>query len=220
MALTDSENLKKRKRGRPKGLAKGTIHWYSDKQKMDLITTWMTTGNLALACRLHSIPEVTARVWKASDWWQQVVADLKMQEKIELSSTMKALVKASQDIVAQRLANGDPILNQKTGEIVMKPVSMKDAHKVAVDLIDRRAIVEKTTHLVEVNEERTDDKLEKLAEKFAEMSIKSIEKNINKRRTIDVEGITDAYERTMGENERGREDPLQIDHEETSTRES
>jgi hypothetical protein len=104
-----------------------------------------------------------------------------------LSARMKSLVEASQTIVAQRLETGDPILNQKTGEIVYKPVSMKDAHKVAVDLIDRKKELDKLTTDDGPTEQRDDDKLERLAERFAEMATKSIETQMNKRRTVDVE---------------------------------
>jgi hypothetical protein len=145
-----------------------------------------------MVSRILGIPEITLRVWKASVWWKEVVDDLKMQEKIELSNRMKKLVEASQLLVAQRLEHGDPVMNQKTGEIIMKPVSMKDAHKVAVDLIDRRTTLEKMTEDNGPSEERNDDKLAKLAEKFAEIATKSIEKKINKQRTVDAEDVTDA----------------------------
>ena len=102
---------------------------------------------------------------------------------------MKKIVEASHTIVAQRLESGDPILNQKTGEIIYKPVSLKDAHKVAVDLMDRQHTLDKLTDAEAPSEERDDNKLEKLAEKFAEMATKSIEKEINKRRTVDVEDV-------------------------------
>jgi hypothetical protein len=99
---------------------------------------------------------------------------------------MKQLIEASQTIVAQRLETGDPILNQKTGEIVYKPVSLKDAHKVAVDLMDRKPAIEKATVEDKSTDEKDEDKLTKLAERFAEMATRSIENNINKRRTIDI----------------------------------
>lgn len=189
MALTDNENEKNRKRNKPKSLvAKGNFR-YSDKQKIEAVSSYLAIGNLAMVARISGIPEITLRVWKASTWWKEVVDDLKMQEKIQLSSRMKALVEASQTIVAQRLETGDPILNQKTGEIIYKPVSMKDAHKVATDLIDRRAVIEKTTVDTVMTDERADDKLAALAEKFADMATRSIENKINKKRTVDADAV-------------------------------
>lgn len=189
MALTDNEREKTSKRSKTRAIdAKGNFR-YSDKQKVEAVTSYLAVGNLALVSRLLGIPEITLRVWKASTWWKDLVEDLKMQEKLELSARMKKIIEASHAVVLNRLEVGDPVMNQKTGKIEYKPVSMKDAHTVGKDLIDRRAVIEKTTVDVAVTDDRADDKLERLAEKFAEMATKSIEKQINKRRTVDVEDV-------------------------------
>ena len=191
MALTDNENEKQRKRSKNRAIDAGSNFRWSDKQKLEAVSSYLALGNLALVSRLLGIPEITLRVWKASVWWKDLVDELKLQERIELSARMKKLVEASQTIVAQRLEQGDPFVNQKTGAVEFKPVSMKDAHKVAVDLIDRRKEIEKTTQDVEITDERDDAKLEKLAERFAEMATKSIQKQFDKNRTIDA-GVLDA----------------------------
>jgi transposase-like protein len=189
MALTDNEREKKIKRTKKKFKYELGNTRYSDKQKIEAIHSYLAIGNLALTSRIIDIPEITLRKWKAQEWWATLVEEIKMQERIELSARMKKLIEASQGVVAQRLETGDPILNQKTGEIVYKPVSMKDAHKVATDLIDRRTIVEKAALSNEVVEKNDDDKLEKLAEKFAEMATRSIEKKFEKRRTVDIADV-------------------------------
>jgi hypothetical protein len=191
MALTDNEKEKTLKRTKAKNIVAGTNERWSDRQKLELVQTWMATGNLALSCRIQGIPEVTARQWKASTWWKTLVEEMKMQEKIELSHRMKRLVEAAHVIVAQRLETGDPVFDQKTGNIVYKPVSMKDAHKVAVDLIDRKKDVDKFTVDDEVTDQRNDDKLERLAERFAELATKTIEKKYNKERTVEVVDVVE-----------------------------
>jgi hypothetical protein len=210
MALTDNAREKKSKRVKKKPMDAVGNFRYSDAQKVEAVSSWLALGNLALTSRLLGIPEITLRVWKTSEWWKNLVEEMRMQEKIVLSARMKSLVEASQTIVAQRLESGDPILNQKTGEIIYKPVSMKDAHKVAVDLIDRKKELDKLTVDDGPTEARDDDKLEKLAERFAEMATKSIENNLNKRRTVDAE-IVDAVhdEREAGLQERVRQVPFQ-----------
>jgi hypothetical protein len=210
MALTDNAREKKSKRVKKKPMDAVGNFRYSDAQKVEAVSSWLALGNLALTSRLLGIPEITLRVWKTSEWWKNLVEEMRMQEKIVLSARMKSLVEASQTIVAQRLETGDPILNQKTGEIIYKPVSMKDAHKVAVDLIDRKKELDKLTVDDGPTEARDDDKLEKLAERFAEMATKSIENNLNKRRTVDAE-IVDAVhdEREAGLQERVRQVPFQ-----------
>ena len=94
--------------------------------------------------------------------------------------------------VEDRLVNGDYGFNQKTGEIFRKPVNMKDAHKVAVDMIDQKLKVEgRATQQVEKLD--TMNQLEFLAKKFAEfatMSKTDLKQAINQDVIIDVE--TDA----------------------------
>jgi transposase len=188
--LSDSEHkkakppMKHRSTVKP---AKGNVHW-SDKQKMEAVNSYLLLGNLALTARLLNIPEITLRVWKATTWWKDLVAEAKLQEKMELSARVKKLVDASMSVVEDRLANGDFQFDQKTGQIIRKPVNMKDAHKVAVDMQNQRDILEKSEK-VEQTEEHVEDKLLKLAEKFADMATKKIEQNQDRQRTVDVEDV-------------------------------
>jgi hypothetical protein len=156
---------------------------------MEAVNSYLLLGNLALTGRLLNIPEITLRVWKATTWWKDQVAEVKASEKIELSARIKKLVDASITVIEDRMQNGDYQFDQKTGQTVRKPVSMKDAHKVAVDMQDRREILEKSEVVVQT-EEHVEDKLLKLAEKFADMATKKIEQNNNAARTIDAD-VTD-----------------------------
>ena len=187
MAFSDVPKEKDRKRTSNRSITAGTNLRWSDKQKLEAVQSWLVLGNLSMVARLHGIPRITLQVWKASTWWKELVDEIKLQEKIELSSKMKAIVDAAHQVVANRLENGDPVLNQKTGEIIMKPVPMKDAHRVAVDLLNQREVLEKASKGTVVVE--NDNQLEKLAEKFAEFATKSIEQRLDKKRTIDAEVV-------------------------------
>lgn len=190
MALTDS--TKTRKKSLPSTPVRSTLaptnKQWSDKQKMDAVNSYLLLGNLALTGRLLNIPEITLRVWKASTWWKDAVAEVKASEKIELSARIKKLVDASMTVVEDRLSNGDFQYDQKTGAMIRKPVNLKDAHKVSVDLQARQDILEKSEVVVQT-EEHVEDKLLKLAEKFADMATKKIEQNNNDRRTVDVDDV-------------------------------
>ena len=159
---------------------------WSEKQRMDAVNSWLLLGNLALTSRVLNIPEITLRVWKAQPWWKDAVAEIKSSEKMQLSVRVKKLVDASLAVVADRLENGDFQFDQKTGQVVRKPVNMKDAHKVAIDMADKHEALEKA-EAPQQTEEHVEDKLLKLAEKFADMATKKIEQKQNDARTIDVE---------------------------------
>ena len=168
-------------------VAETNLRW-SEKQRMEAVNSYLLLGNLALTGRILNIPEITLRVWKAQTWWKDAVAEIKASEKVQLSTRIKKLVDGALAVVEDRLLNGDFQFDQKSGEVIRKPVNMKDAHKVAVDMVDKAEQLERGEK-VEQTEEHVEDKLLKLAEKFADMATKKIEQNNNAARTVDVEDV-------------------------------
>jgi len=186
--LSDSKRKQSMKSGRNRSVLAETNKQWSDAQKMEAVQSWLVLGNLALVSRLLSIPEVTLRYWKASEWWNTVVAEIRSQEKIELSNKLKSIVNASLAVVEDRLSNGDYMFDQKTGQTIRKPVNMKDAHKVAVDLQDRQETLEKASmQKQETSDESVETKLLALADKFAELATKKIDQKVLEHRTVEVE---------------------------------
>ena len=170
-----------------RSLTDHSVHW-SDKQKTEAIQSYLLLGNLSLTGRVLGIPEITLRKWKATPWWQEQIHELRTQERIELSARLKKIVNAAQTVVEDRLVNGNFQMDQKSGEVIRIPVNMKDAHKVAVDLMERQELMEKTEK-PELTDEGIDDKLLKLANKFADMATKRIEQKELEHRTVDVEDV-------------------------------
>lgn len=186
--LSDSPSKQLKKSKRIRSITAPTNKQWSDSQKMEAIQSYLLLGNLALTSRILGIPEITLRVWKTSQWWKDTVAEIKSQEKVELSSKMKKLVGASLAVVEDRLINGDYQFDQKTGEVIRKPVNMKDAHKVAMDMQERQDLIDKSLSGEESKgDEGVQSRLLKLAEQFAEMATKKIEQKVDEHRTIDVE---------------------------------
>jgi transposase-like protein len=174
-------NQKDRSRYKP---ALGNVHW-SDKQKQEAVNSYLLLGNLALTARLLNIPEITLRVWKTQEWWKNAIDEVNLQEKVELTNRVKKLLNASMAVVEDRLANGDHIYDSKTGQMIRKPVAMKDAHKVATDMMNQQEMLKKDKQEVQT-ETHVEDKLLKLAEKFADMATKKIDQKLDEQRTIDV----------------------------------
>lgn len=186
--MSDSERKKDKKSKRIRSIAAETNRQWADSQKMEAIQSYLLLGNLALTSRILGIPEITLRVWKTTQWWKDAVAEIKSQEKVELSAKMKKIVGASLAVVEDRLVNGDFQFDQKTGEVIRKPVNMKDAHRVAMDMQQRQELVDKSLSGEEdKGDEGVQSRLLKLAEQFAEMATKKIEQKVDEHRTIDVE---------------------------------
>lgn len=167
--LSDAEQLKSVPSNRRRAVSAETNKHWSDSQKLEAVTTYLSLGNLALTSRVLKIPEMTLRMWKQKEWWKEVEGELKVQENIQLSSRLQRIIEGTLSATEDRLANGDYIYDNKSGQLVRKPVSMKDAHKVAMDLMDRRDILDNRKP-VNVSLEQIDDKLKKLADKFEQIA--------------------------------------------------
>jgi transposase-like protein len=187
LALSDVEKEKDAVRNLPKPIVDGGKRRWSDKQKLEAVQTWLVLGNMSLTSRLIGIPEDTLRQWKGNtEWWGRAVAEIKLQERIELSHNLKKIVKAAHIQVEDRMVNGDVVMNQKTGELTRRPVALRDAHRVAVDLLNQAEAIEKATKGPEDTPEQDSNKLDILAERFAEFATMHLEKKLDKKQKMDV----------------------------------
>lgn len=169
LVLSDANKLKHvpSKKKRPTA-GVNNMHW-SDSQKLEAVTTYLALGNLVLTASVLKIPEFTLRAWKQRDWWKEIEQELAVQDNIELSSRLKRIIETTISATEDRIKNGDWVYNNKTGELMRKPVLMKDAHKVTMDFINKR---EQLVNQIPQNTsiEQIDEKLKKLAEKFEEIA--------------------------------------------------
>lgn len=155
-----------------------TAHW-SDSQRIQLVTTWLATGNLALAASTLQIPEVTARKWKASPWFKQMVLDIRDGENLALDGKLSKIVDKSVEALLERVENGDYQFDQRSGNLVRKPISARDASSITSDMIDRRELLQGKKEVKQDNSSAMASRLLKLAEEFSRFSrSKTIEGNI------------------------------------------
>lgn len=166
--LSDNENRKHLPSNKRRAVGATSKAW-SDSQKLEAVTTYLALGNLVLTGNVLKIPEMTLRGWKQQQWWKDIEAELKVQEDIQLSTRLKRIVESTLAATEDRIANGDFIYDTKEGALVRKPVSMKDAHRVAMDLIDKREYLD-NKQPSSITVEAIDDKLKKLAEKFEQIA--------------------------------------------------
>lgn len=140
------------------------------------------------------IPYDTLTAWRYQTWWDRIASEIRTEGHLELSNKLKKVAEKALETTLDRLDNGEWILNQKTGELVRKPVSMKDAHKVAESMIDRALDLEKKP-VDEAHNQKVENTLAQLAENFARMAmgLKPI------KDTIEYEDVTDAVQ--VGETE-------------------
>lgn len=163
--LPASRNIKKR-------TSKDKGKWYGDSNKLEAVKMYLATGNLTLVGASLDIPLSTLKLWKGSEWWNNLVKDLKTEDTIQLSQRLRKIAAKAMDVTMDRLENGDYFFNQKTGVLERKPVAMRDAHLVAIGHTDRALLLEKKPQDEESNE-KTQDRLLQLAEAFAKFANKA-----------------------------------------------
>ena len=167
---------KERRLSRRKKKKPGELGYWSDSQRITLVTTYLATGNLALTAATLQIPESTARRWKAAPWFKQMVEDIRNEENLVLDAKLKTVVDKSIDQLLDRIDNGDHQFDQKTGKIVRKPISARDASTITKDMIDRRDLLQGKKVVEHNTDRKIDDKLLKLAEEFSKFSkMKTVE---------------------------------------------
>lgn len=150
------------------------LRW-SDSQKIEAVTTFLMLGNVTLTAATLRIPLITLQQWRRTAWWKELEADIRKQDNLVLSHSLKKIVDKSLAIVSDRLDNGDYIYDQKKGCLVRKPVPLKDAHKVVTDFVtQQQKLVTPEAHTIA--EEGIKERLEKLAKSFEAFANKQTEK--------------------------------------------
>ena len=208
MALSDSPIIKERKSIKRRAFeAKGT-HW-SDGQKLEAVQTFLMLGSVRMTATVLKIPEITLKVWRASSWWKDLESELKIQDELQLSTRLKKIAEKSFEAVEDRLVHGNYVFDQKTGKLVRIPVSLKEAHKVAVDSIKQKDMIG-MRQVEKANDGQIENKLIELAAKFAEM----VTKKIDDKRTVEMADVVKDEDAIHDEREAGLQEgepPVQLE---------
>ena len=145
---------------------------YSWEKKMDVVSLYMLLGNLRVVSEKMDVPYNTLAEWKRSDWWPEIVAQIQRQRKNKTTESLTQLVESGIEILKDRLDNGDYILNNKTGEVVRKPVSAKDATAIVNHLLGRQIQIEELTNKFDHKPESVADTLATIAAEFKKLNKK------------------------------------------------
>jgi transposase-like protein len=149
---------------------------WGDKQKLEAVSTYVVLGgNVRQTAVALQIPAETLRVWTKTQWWKDLYEEVKQEENIELSHKLQKIVARSLALVEDRLEKGDFFYDQKTGQVVRKEVSLRDAHEVMKSSFQMRESIEKP-QAAEMEEGSISDKLTALAKQFEQFAVAQKEK--------------------------------------------
>ena len=154
-----------------KKVAGDDTHW-PKKKRMEVIISYLSTGNLRLTAALHGISYNTVQRWKRYPWWEEMIQEIHASQTIKTNSSLSKIVDKTIDHMNDRLDNGDPILDSKTGKILRIPPKLRDVKSVAKDLLEQQRYLKKEIYgkQNEKESETINSRLLSLAEKFAEMA--------------------------------------------------
>jgi len=148
---------------------------YDEKAKIQAVQTFIKLGNsFLLTERTLDIPRKTLYEWSKTEWWAALIDDFRNETNGEISGKLGQIISRSLDIISDRLENGDPFYDPRTGKFIRKEISLRDAHMLVKDNIYLQQAVEgKTNGVVDV--QSVTDKLSKLAKQFEEIANKKKE---------------------------------------------
>lgn len=111
-------------------------------KRMEVVARFMLLGNMRLVSEQMNISYNTLMAWKNSDWWPEMVDQLKRQKQSKTNENITRLIEQSLEVMQDRLDNGDFVFDQKTGQVVRKPVNVRDATQIATNLLQRQQVQE------------------------------------------------------------------------------
>lgn len=166
-------------------------HW-SAKDRVRAVAAYLVAGNMARVSEQTGIPLGTLNFWKTQPWWFEQIERIRQAEDQELDSTFTKIVKKTQEVILDRLENGD-FVQDKDGILIRKPVAMRDAAIVNGISMEKRKLIRETPTVAEAKESMQ-DRLKKLEEQFTKMvTMKTIDGEATR-----VEETTDDHQNLEG----------------------
>jgi len=150
-----------------------TSEKYPWEKKMEVVSRYMLLGNMRLISEQTQIPYETLISWKGQSWWPELVDTLKRQKKNKTNESLTEIIEQSVEVMKDRLENGDFVLNNKTGEVIRKPVGIREATTIANQLLARQAQLEELQAKLERSSDTVQETLTLLAKEFQKWNTKT-----------------------------------------------
>lgn len=154
-----------------KPLERGRYTW---EKKYSVVAIYLANGSLRDTEVSTGVPAQTIENWRKSPWWPDLVDQIKTAQTTQLNTKLSKLINKSLAVVEDTLEHGELILNNKTGELVRKPVGIRDATRAASELMQRQVQLNKTIQ-TEQHQATMEDTLRSLAQEFAKWNTKKSE---------------------------------------------
>lgn len=157
-----------KKRGRP--ITKRNTAWFSQDDKVDACTLYTVYGDLNEVSKLTKIPVATIRSWKQEPWWIEITKQVYIESNENLTARVASTLDKTLELLGDRLEHGDYIWNNKSEQLVRKPVDTKVLAILFDNLAIQRRLGRGEATSIKGTTTSTDDRLQKLSEAFERFS--------------------------------------------------
>ena len=160
-------------RGRPmqQGITKKQ-GWYPDEKRIEVVSLYACIGNPNDISSLTGVPVGTIQTWRRESWFRELLEEIRDENNEKLDAKFTQIVEKAQDLIQDRLENGDFVVT-KLGELIRKPINARDLALVGAITVDKRQIIRnKPTSIQEQQVTPVLGRLEQLAETFKSLANK------------------------------------------------
>lgn len=147
-------------------------HW-KEAKKVEVVTTYLSTGNLAETGRLSGVPIKTLEQWKTSDWWKEMEKQIRSDEDQQLDAKLTKIIDKTLEKLVDSIENGEHVYDQRTGQIKRMPAKMRDLNNAFNTILDKRQLIRKQPTKI-VEQTTTASQLQNLADQFAKFVQKTL----------------------------------------------
>jgi hypothetical protein len=175
-------------------------HW-SAKDRVKAVAAFLVLGNMARVEEETGIPIGTLNYWKTQPWFFEQTEKIRQAEDLEIDNTFTKIVKKTQEVILDRLENGDFFV--KDGIMARRPVNLRDAAIAGAISVDKRQVL-RDVPAAEQNKIGMQERLRNLESQFTRLVTSKV---------IEGEVIYDSENRQEGiqSNERGgNQEPIEV----------
>lgn len=113
---------------------------YSSEDRRMAAIQFVLLGSVRCVADATGIPVRTLYDWTRTDWWETLVAQVRMEMEGELDATLSRMIQLALAATMDRLENGDYVITSK-GETMRKPISARDAMAIVGMAIDKQQML-------------------------------------------------------------------------------
>lgn len=140
-------------------------HW-SEKKKHESVVMFAAGMPIRQISVELNIPFETVKKWRYSEWFAEMVEDLRSDDKQKLDAKLTKILDKTLDELMDRLENGEFVYDQKTGELKRTPVKLRDTTVAFNTIMDKRQLIRREPTKI-TEQSNTATQLANLAQQFA-----------------------------------------------------